>query len=872
MALGVGAAVATSLGAGTARADDTGSAGASTASDSATSTPDRSRRTGAESVKRPADKPRVSTRTTAQTGERVSRDSKVTSTTSRAARVSAASAVKPRTTAISARTVSAPKRVTVAGQTPAPQAQPAATITSDARSTLDTDSVSAPELSRATPSVEVAEAVAAPSPSTAAGDTAPAESPALWALLAWTRRASTENIQTDGAVAPAAVTTSETTDVPEDTVVKDIVVKDTEAVGNTGVVENTTVNGDVTGVGNTGVNEFIGSSALGQTITVSLGPDTNGEFTFDTRDVLPTALGLFSLQVLVAPSHGAVTVSNDGMVTYKADPKYTGEDTFTVGYDALGLGLGLVVAVDFEVFVTSANQVPWGSSHTYLMVAGTSLTGNLLQYSHGGDGPLTVSLHSQPGSGSVVLGVDGTFVYTPHAGFAGTDIFSYTVTDIDGDSAIGKVTIQVQGNAPLAADDTATVTAGDKVTIDVLKNDQHSGGELKIELVDKPAHGSVEYDATTRTFTYTAGPNQTQGSDTFTYSIIDAHGQSTATVTIQIAGKPPLATDDTATVTAGDKVTIDVLKNDQYSGGELKIELVGQPTYGKVEYDPSTRTFTYIAGANQTQDSDTFTYSITDGNGHTSTATVKVAILVKPTGPTANDDWATTPNTSPVTIDVLANDDAPGEKPPTVRIDSPPRSGKVELLDGKLVYTPDPGFVGSVSIGYSITDPSGVTSAATVTVTVTGKEYAEHHYTVTQGATLRIPGFEGLLSDPRYQGWTVSMAQGSGRGTVALHPDGTFSYTPEPGFLGEDSFIVYVSDGKTETKMNVYINVVEAPTESEPQPVVQPVGFTSSALALGGGRTTAECTDYYWPEIVDPDTVWPTCTLLYVRDDFNQVR
>ncbi len=325
-------------------------------------------------------------------------------------------------------------------------------------------------------------------------------------------------------------------------------------------------------------------------------------------------------------------------------------------------------------------------------------------------------------------------------------------------------------------------------------------------------------------------------------------------------------------MTAGDKVVIDVLKNDQHSGGELKIELVGKPAYGDVVYDPSTRTFTYIAGANQTQDSDTFTYSITDGNGHTSTATVKVAILVKPTGPTANDDWATTPNTSPVTIDVLANDDAPGEKPPTVRIDSPPRSGKVELLDGKLVYTPDPGFVGSVSIGYSITDPSGVTSAATVTVTVTGKEYAEHHYTVTQGATLRVPGFEGLLSDPRYQGWTVSMAQGSGRGTVALHPDGTFSYTPEPGFLGEDSFIVYVSDGKTETKMNVYINVAEAPTESEPQPVVQPVGFTSSALALGGGRTTAECTDYYWPEVVDPDTVWPTCTLLYVRDDFNQVR
>ncbi len=639
VALGVGAAVATSLGAGTARADDTGSAGASTASDSATSTPDRSRRTGAESVKRPADKPRVSTRTTAQTGERVSRDSKVTSTTSRAARVSAASAVKPRTTAISARTVSAPKRVTVAAQTPAPQAQPAATITSDARSTLDTDSVSAPELSRATASVEVAEAVAAPSPSTAAGDTAPAESPALWALLAWTRRASTENIQTDGAVAPAAVTTSETTDVPEDTVVKDVAVKDivvkdtvaaeTEAVGNIGVVENTGVIeavGDATSGESTETVEVIGSLLPGETATVQLSPDANGQYRFDLRNISP--LGLMGFQILEQPLHGFVELSLDGIVTYLPNPNYTGADTFLVGLTLLGLIVGPIVT--FEVSVPAPNQTPWTNPYYYGILAGGSIAGDVMQYSGGGDGPLTADLVGEPEFGSVKLDPSGAFYYAPPAGFIGIDTFSYSITDADGDRVTATVVIYVEPLAPVAADDIATVTAGDKVAIDVLKNDQYSGGELKIELVGQPTYGKVEYDATTRTFTYHAGANQATGIDTFTYSITDGHGLvSTATVTIQIVGKPPLAADDTATVTAGDKVTIDVLKNDQHSGGELKIELVGKPAYGSVEYDATTRTFTYTAGPNQTQGSDTFTYSIIDAHGQ-STATVTVQSKANP--------------------------------------------------------------------------------------------------------------------------------------------------------------------------------------------------------------------------------------------------
>ncbi len=44
-------------------------------------------------------------------------------------------------------------------------------------------------------------------------------------------------------------------------------------------------------------------------------------------------------------------------------------------------------------------------------------------------GSLTAVLVALPGHGSIVLHTDGSFVYTPKAGFAGTDFFSYRVSD-----------------------------------------------------------------------------------------------------------------------------------------------------------------------------------------------------------------------------------------------------------------------------------------------------------------------------------------------------------------------------------------------------------------------------------------------------------
>ncbi|ELA6794859.1 tandem-95 repeat protein, partial [Vibrio alginolyticus] len=108
---------------------------------------------------------------------------------------------------------------------------------------------------------------------------------------------------------------------------------------------------------------------------------------------------------------------------------------------------------------------------------------------------------------------------------------------------------------------------------------------------------------------------------------------------------------------------------------------------------------------------------VTSG-GVSESTTVNVDVTPVNDAPVANDDAATTQEDTAVTIDILPNDtDIDGD---TLRIDSasvPSDQGTVEIVDGKLVFTPAENFHGDAEITYTITDGS-LTDQATVNVTV----------------------------------------------------------------------------------------------------------------------------------------------------------
>ncbi|MEF1245554.1 cadherin-like domain-containing protein, partial [Vibrio campbellii] len=113
----------------------------------------------------------------------------------------------------------------------------------------------------------------------------------------------------------------------------------------------------------------------------------------------------------------------------------------------------------------------------------------------------------------------------------------------------------------------------------------------------------------------------------------------------------------------------------------------------------------------------TISYTVSDGALEDS---AEVTVTVNPINdaPVANDDNVVTDEDTPVTIDVLPNDtDVDGDTLTIVNASVPVDQGTVEIVDGKLVFTPADNFNGEATISYTVSDGE-LEDSAEVSVTV----------------------------------------------------------------------------------------------------------------------------------------------------------
>jgi len=182
---------------------------------------------------------------------------------------------------------------------------------------------------------------------------------------------------------------------------------------------------------------------------------------------------------------------------------------------------------------------------------------------------------------------------------------------------------------------------------------------------------------------------------------------------------------------------------------------------------------------------------------------VTVSILVGNPPPVAAADAAATPEDTPVTIPVLANDTDPNGQPMTAVVFAQPGNGSVAANGaGALVFTPSPNFAGTATFTYRAFDGSGYSAVTTVTVTVTAVNdlpvpeytFSEYAYEDTPREYVRPAGYV-LGYDADGDALTVVLETGVQHGTLVLQPDGSFTYTPDANYSGPDGFTVRVSDG-----------------------------------------------------------------------------
>ena len=120
-----------------------------------------------------------------------------------------------------------------------------------------------------------------------------------------------------------------------------------------------------------------------------------------------------------------------------------------------------------------------------------------------------------------------------------------------------------------------------------------------------------------------------------------------------------------------------------------------------------------------------------DTAGLTATATVTVTVASVNHAPTAvNDPFTVNQDTSANSFNVLANDTDPdaGDTKTITATGATNHGGAVSIVgaaaNNTLSYTPAAGFVGTEAFTYTMRDTAGLTSTATVTVTVASVNHA----------------------------------------------------------------------------------------------------------------------------------------------------
>ena len=504
-----------------------------------------------------------------------------------------------------------------------------------------------------------------------------------------------------------------------------------------------------------------------------------------------------SYQGTPTAEHGTVTVNPDGTITYTPDPDYNGPDTITyVVKDPSGLTDTGTITVN----VTPVNDAPDAVDDASGTDQGAPVTIDVLGNDTDVDGDtLTIQSVGTPANGTAQI-VAGKIVYTPAAGFVGTDTFTYTISDGNGgtDTATVTVTVDNVNDAPVAVDDTVTTPEDQPVTFDPLANDTDPDGDpLSYQGTPTAEHGTVTVNPD-GTITYTPDPDY-NGPDTITYVVKDPSGLTdTGTITVNVTpvNDAPDAVDDASGTDQGAPVTIDVLGNDtDVDGDTLTIQSVGTPANGTAQIVAGKIVYTPAAGFVGT---DTFTYTISDGNGGTDTATVTVTVDNVNDAPVAVDDTVTTPEDQPVTFDPLANDTDPDGDP--LSYDGVPTAtnGTVTVNpDGTITYTPNPDFNGTDTITYTVKDPSGLTDTGTITVTVTPVNDApvavDDADTTDENTAVTI---DVLGNDTDVDGDTLTIQSvGTPANGTAAIVAGMIVYTPHAGFAGTDTFEYTITDG-----------------------------------------------------------------------------
>ncbi|MEA5521669.1 Ig-like domain-containing protein [Limnoraphis robusta] len=292
---------------------------------------------------------------------------------------------------------------------------------------------------------------------------------------------------------------------------------------------------------------------------------------------------------------------------------------------------------------------------------------------------------------------------------------------------------------------------------------------------------------------------------------------------------PPVADNDNYSTDFQSPITVDavsgVLNGDSDGNGDdVTAILVNPPANGSLNYFNADGSFSYTPNMGFSG-VDSFIYVANDGKDNSNVATVTIAVGEAPpspptptptpnTPPVADNDDYSTGFQSPITVNASAgvlngDSDTDGDAVNAILV-NPPNNGSLNLNpDGSFSYIPNMGFSGVDSFIYVANDGKDDSNVATVTIDVgeppnTPPVADNDDYSTGFQSPLTVDASVGVLNgdtDSDGNSLTAILVNSPANGSVNLNENGSFSYTPNSGFSGVDSFTYTANDRKSDSNI-----------------------------------------------------------------------
>lgn len=496
------------------------------------------------------------------------------------------------------------------------------------------------------------------------------------------------------------------------------------------------------------------------------------------------------------PSNGNVVINPvTGEYTYAPNQGSVGDDSFVV---LVNYGFGQYTLTIHVYQNTIPNNALVATRIT--TAENTNYTGTVQCTDADGD-TLSYQVKTQPQLGSLSLNpTTGQYIYYPNSNVAGDDSFEATVNDgtdiitntvnvhieslISVNEAINKVVSQ---NTSLSANVNATDKDGDTLTYSISEN---------------PNHGIANIDSLTGDYVYIPQTNY-YGSDSFKITVDDGVAPKTSTITVNVNRRPIASAISISLETQGLTVTGTAACSDP-DGDVLVYSLDSQPSQGSVIVNSTNGGFAYTPHADA-KGNDTFQIKATDGCNdilinvtvHNETA---VTLGQQDTTIVVNQGRSTTGQVLAVDLD--------GDEL-TYSILNYPTQGIVNLntSTGAWTYNATATATGRDNFIVKVTDGKTEVTLEYTLIINTPASFGESSYSFSTNQNTNYNG-SVTATDSNGDLLTYSIVTQGSKGNATIDPStGRYQYIPTNGAVGNDSFVVGVSDGNftTEVVINVHI-------------------------------------------------------------------